>query len=191
MCKINRIPKVGKVSQRPIPVSLPSFNPVREGITFSFEALDKNEFFNLDGTCPNWSSDLFDMLKEVSTHSERDLISGKFRTYRVHNHEKATCPCAIPEGVELRDCYQIRISKSKGGIHGVFRENVFYVIWLDPLHNMYPDEHYGGLRKVKIPSTCCKDRDEEIAHLKQELDEARHCAEEWKELAEASLDEQK
>lgn len=47
-------------------------------------------------------------------------------------------------------------------------DNIFYVIWLDPLHNMYPDDKYGGLRKVKPHSTCCKDRDEEIIQLKQE-----------------------
>lgn len=31
---------------------------------------------------------------------------------------------------ELKDFYQIRLSTAKG-IHGVFYENVFYVMWLD------------------------------------------------------------
>lgn len=153
------------------------------GLKFSFEALEKTEYFSLDGTCPNWSADLFEMLKDVSGHTLTDMVSGEYkRKYRVHNHEKASPPSKLPEGVELKDCYQIRISTSKGGIHGVFNENVFYVIWLDPLHNMYPDDRFGGLRKTKQASTCCKDRDEEIMHLKEELEKAKKEAKELEEL---------
>ena len=60
----------------------------------------------------------------------------------------------------------------------------FYVIWFDPLHNMYPDDRFGGLRKVKSPSTCCKDRDEEIARLKQELEQSQKDAKFWENFAE-------
>ena len=123
----------------------------------------------MDGTCNNWPSEMLDMMKEVSKHNNTELKMGQIRTYRVHNHERAHCPSPLPEGVELRDCYQIRISKSKGGIHGIFRENVFYVIWLDPLHNMYPDDRFGGLRKIKAPSTCCKDREDEIIRLQKRI----------------------
>ena len=83
-------------------------------------------------------------------------------------------PSKLPDGVALKDCYQIRISKSKGGIHGVFgRSKVFYVIWIVPFHNMYPDSRYVGLRKVKQGSTWCKHKDEEIAQLRQELENAK------------------
>lgn len=155
-----------------------------DGIKFSFETLEKTEYFNLDGTCANWSSDLFDMLKDVSGHTVADMVSGEYkRKYRVHNHEKAKLPSKLPAGV---DCYQIRISSSKGGIHGVFSENIFYVIWLDPLHNMYPDDRYGGLRQIKPASNCCKDRDEEILLLKEKLREAEEEVKVWQELAESA-----
>lgn len=91
----------------------------------------------------------------------------------MHSHENATPPSKVPDGVELKDCYQIRISKSKGGIHGVFNGNIFYVIWLDPLHNMYPDDKYGGLRKIKPGSTCCKDRDKIIEQLRENIDKLK------------------
>ncbi len=32
---------------------------------------------------------------------------------------------------------------------------------------MYPDSRYGGLRIIKPPSTCCKDRDLELEKLSQ------------------------
>lgn len=181
---MGRIPKPEKksVSSGIVP-KRPEFIPKKEGISFSFEALERTEYFDLDGTCQNWASDMLDMMKEVSKHGEKELISGQLRTYRVHNHEKAKPPSPLPDGVELKDCFQIRISTSKGGIHGVFRENIFYVIWLDPLHNMYPDDRFGGLRKTKPASTCCKDRDEEIIRLQQELEKAKNDAKIWEELA--------
>lgn len=160
----SRIPKANKpVAQNAI--IRPYFIPAEEKVTFSFSALERTEHFNLDATCPNWAAELFDMLKNVSNYSKTDLLSGKLRTYRVHDHETASPPDPLPEGVALKDCYQIRISKSKGGIHGVFNENTFYVIWLDPQHNMYPDDKYGGLKVIKPPMTCCKDRDEIIENL--------------------------
>lgn len=167
---MGRIPKPSKSSVSNIPSpNKASFLATQDGITFSFEIFEKTEYFNLDGTCNNWPSEMLDMMKEVSKHNNTELKMGQIRTYRVHNHERAHCPSPLPEGVELRDCYQIRISKSKGGIHGIFRENVFYVIWLDPLHNMYPDDRFGGLRKIKAPSTCCKDREDEIIRLQKRI----------------------
>lgn len=191
MCTSSRIPKAkqstGSSSQIPKQTGLKTSE---QGLKFSFEALDKTEYFSLDGTCQNWSADLFEMLKDVSGHSVVDMVSGDYkRKYRVHNHEKATPPSKLPDGVALKDCYQIRISTSKGGIHGVFGiGNVFYVIWLDPLHNMYPDDRFGGLRKVKPPSTCCKDRDEELAQLREELEVAKAEAERWEEFASSLID---
>ena len=144
-----KIPRPNK-PQAQDTIKKPSFIQADEDkkIKFSFSGLDKNDYFDLDATCPNWASKLFDMLKNVSTISKIDLIQGKLATYRVHNHEGAKPPCQLPNGVELKDFYQIRIDKSHGGIHGVFYENIFYVIWLDPLHNMYPDPKYGGLKTV-------------------------------------------
>lgn len=107
------------------------------------------------------------MMKSVSEIPQIDLMRNAYSTYRVHQHADAKPPCKVPIGIELKDFYQIRISTSKGGIHGVFYEDVFYIVWLDPLHNMYPNDRFGGLRKISPLSTCCKDRDEEITLLKQ------------------------
>ena len=178
----SRIPKPRVVPDNRI--FKPAFVSAADNVTFSFSALDRTEYFNLDGTCQNWASELFEMLKTVSSCSKADLICNRFRTYRVHNHENAKPPNPLPEGVALKDCYQIRLSKSKGAIHGVFNENVFYVIWLDPLHNMYPDEHYGGLRKVQPPSSCCKDRDKEIIELKEKIKQLESDCKFWESEAE-------
>ena len=181
---MRNIPIASKINIKPIPSPIfQALHLTDDGIVFSFEALDKTEYFNLDGTCQNWASDMLEMLKQVSRLTVKELTSGKFRTFRLHTHEGARCPSPLPEGVELKDVYQLRISKSKGGIHGVLIEKCFYVIWFDPLHNMYPDEKYGGLRKVLPPSTCCKDRDKEILRLQEEVKNAKDEAKDWEEPA--------
>lgn len=35
------------------------------------------------------------------------------------------------------DCWQLRINNETFRVHGFFIENVFYIVWLDPLHNLY------------------------------------------------------
>ena len=35
------------------------------------------------------------------------------------------------------DCWQLGINSTTFRIHGFFIENVFYVVWLDPLHMLY------------------------------------------------------
>lgn len=156
------------ISHSRIPQSLSS-NDVNENLLFSFALVERNKFFNLDGTCQNWAADLFETLQKASTIKICDVhakkYSGKNSTFRIHPHTDVKYPCAKPQNAQLEDMWQIRISTSKGGIHGFFVDNIFYVIWFDPQHNLYPDENHGGLRKVIPPSTCCKDRDAEISRL--------------------------
>lgn len=140
-----------------------------ERLLFSFAAVQRDDYFNLDGTCQNWAAELFDALQKASNLKISDVYAGKYSgkssPFRIHSHRDVKNPCSSPNGVKVEDMWQIRVSKSKGGVHGIFSENVFYIIWFDPQHNLYPDENHGGLKKVKAPSTCCKDRDEEIKNL--------------------------
>jgi hypothetical protein len=42
---------------------------------------------------------------------------------------------------QLRDCepYQLTISANEHGrVHGIMIDNVFYVVWVDPNHSLYP-----------------------------------------------------
>lgn len=174
-----QIPKVKASNCQKIPK--PNFFSSNNNgnVVFSFASLEWTKYFNLDGSCMNWSFELFNMLKSVSTISKVDLLSGKFPKYRVHDHRRAKAPDPLPNGVELKDCYQLRISKTKGGIHGIFVDNIFYVIWLDPLHNMYPDSRYGGLREIKPPNTCCRDRETKIFQLQEENKKLKDENEYW------------
>lgn len=35
------------------------------------------------------------------------------------------------------ECWQLGINNQGFRIHGFFIENIFYIVWLDPLHNLY------------------------------------------------------
>lgn len=72
---MGRIPKAKKASGDIIPEpKVGEFHPSEGTIQFSFEALERTEYFNLDMTCPRCPSDLFEMLKEVSKHKVNELI---------------------------------------------------------------------------------------------------------------------
>lgn len=165
------IPKASKVEGRTIPFATVGIGK-SEKVVFSFAAVDKTEYFNLDGTCQNWAADLFDTLKTVSELPLSRIYSGEFSrpgsTLRIHRHGKAVPPSPLPEKIDINEMWQIRVAKSKGGIHGLFVDNVFFVIWMDPQHNMYPDERYGGLKKIKPPSSCCLERENDIINLQKE-----------------------
>lgn len=160
---------------------------LKENILFSFDLMDKNEFFNLDGTCQNWASDLFDTMKAVSNIPSGRVYSGEFSRgsspLRIHMHGNAVAPCNIPENIDLEAMWQIRISASKGGIHGTLVKNIFHVVWFDPQHNLHPDKNHGGLKKIIPPSTCCKERDKEITVLREQLEKARSEVEFWEKFA--------
>ena len=186
---MSRIPihkKTEKISKSRIP-NQGNVKIEKQSILFSFSALERNEYFNLDGTCQNWASDLFDTIKIVSGIPINEITAGRYSgknsTLRIHPHKDATAPCKLPEGISLDDMWQIRISLSKGGIHGVFVDNIFYVVWLDPQHNLYPDINHGGLRKVIPPSTCCKDRDNLVAELKDKYEAMKKDRDEWMQIA--------
>ena len=187
--KEKKIPIVdnSKLSESRIPSVEPKLG-LDERILFSFAAIQRNEYFNLDGTCINWASDLFSTLEEASKIKLKDIYAGKYSgknsTLRIHSHKNVKNPCKMPLNVNLEDMWQIRISKSKGGVHGIFYENVFYLIWFDPQHNLYPDDNHGGLKKITPPSTCCKEREIELEQLKAENDQLKNNVKTYEELLE-------
>ena len=48
--------------------------------------------------------------------------------------------------------YQFRISKSKGRVIGIKIDNVFYIVYLDPFHNLINSEGYGKQKKQPPPN---------------------------------------
>ena len=47
---------------------------------------------------------------------------------------------------------KVMIDKSSGRVIGVIVNNVFYVVWLDPHHNLTDSEGYGTVKKYPAPA---------------------------------------
>jgi len=172
-------PKIPNNKKSKFPIPEKELEELREfkdkKLVLSFRFLDlKHEAFNLGGTCNKWGNDLFKMLKELSNITRKQFVVDLREHYRSHDHDWDKLDYKYNftyEFLEQVECRQARISLSKGGIHGFIVGNRFYVVWLDPHHNLYPDDKHGGVTILKPPETCCSYRDKELHRLNEELKE--------------------
>lgn len=144
-------------------------------IVFNYDLLDlTHDLFNLGGRCNNWFVKMFNVLSFLSHEVTPERLysrefTGKTSPIRFHKHkieEVSDWPDFLTEQV---DFYQIRFGLTNGGIHGLLIDNIFHIIWIDPHHNMYPNENYGGIKRFKRPGECCSYRDKELLKLEEEI----------------------
>ena len=142
-------------------------------IVFSFEYLDTdNPKFTLNGICNGWFVSLIDSLRDVSTKTYNEFALASSH-YDYHTHDwKNTSEKGFPfhkESVQYEGV-QFRISSSQGRVHGFFIGHVFYVVWFDPHHNLYPDDRFGGIKLFPKPKDCASILKDRINYLERELD---------------------
>ena len=125
------------------------------GFSFSFSCFDReNALFNLggkekDGTVGGkWFLRLLDCLKDVSGKSIEEL---KHSTYDLHPVKWESANVKRPAAYEQAEYWQFRIDKSHGRVIGILIDSVFYIVWLDPHHNLTNSEGYGGIEKFSKP----------------------------------------
>ena len=152
-------------------------NPLDRFMVFSFRSLDRNEFFDFTRICDGWAIVLLEALKELSSHYVKEIIYNRGKNLSYHSDELAKdCPIKPPKGMRLKDLSEIRFSKSNGRIHGRLVENVFFVVWIDPLHNVFPDDRFGGIRKIRmVKESCCESLLEELDRKNKELEWFDEC----------------
>ncbi len=146
-----------------------------EKVIFSFNFLDlEDELFNL-GTmkkrsvpiCSEWFMTLLETLKEISNLKPNELKNQK-QHYDYHSHDWNNVTKKFNfsnDFLEQVDGVQFRLSSSKGRVHGFMIGNRFYIVWLDPHHNLYPNERYGGTKYYEKPKTCFEKLSEENVRL--------------------------
>lgn len=124
-------------------------NAVTEkSFAFSFACFDReHELFNLgdnSNQCGvvrgNWFLDLIDCLKNVCNCNIYEL---KTSTHDLHPVDWESTNVTPPKNYEQLDFKQFRINKSKGRVIGFCLDNIFYVMWFDPHHNLTNSEGYG------------------------------------------------
>ncbi|MDQ0492792.1 hypothetical protein [Paenibacillus brasilensis] len=146
-------------------------------VIFSWQFFDRsNPLFNCGEVGPEWFVDLMDSMKSIS-----QMEFEKFRIHngpplRVHSHEWDRVSAKYPLNEMLlkqieQDTLQFAVSKARGRVHGFVISNVFYIVWVDPHHNLYPMERHGGLDYCDAPSSCYDCLEIENEELRTRLDE--------------------
>jgi hypothetical protein len=149
-------------------------NAVTEkSFAFSFACFDReHELFNLghdssDGgvVSGNWFLDLIDCFKNVCNCNIYDL---KTSMHDLHPIDWEKTNATPPQNYEQLDFKQFRINKSKGRVIGFSIDNIFYVMWFDPHHNLTDSDGYGTATYYYRPQSQYEQNVQKIKALEEE-----------------------
>ena len=127
-------------------------------LSFSFRYFTQQEYFGIGEQDAAWLTNLLERVKDLSGKTRSILENPTERdAYRLHPIDWAAknCPITIEDLVSLPNVikenveddffWQFQLSKGTGRVVGFFNENssIFYVVLLDPKHNIQPSKDYG------------------------------------------------
>ena len=147
-------------------------NAVTErSFSFSFSCFDRShDLFNLgdntsDGVVGGeWFLSLLDCLKTVCNMTVQEV---KASMHDLHPINWETANANKPDNSDQCEYWQFRINKSKGRVIGILIDSIFYIVWLDPHHNLTDSEGYGGVNKYRAGMSIYEKQKFEIDSLKQ------------------------
>ncbi|MBV6447377.1 hypothetical protein [Nitrosomonas sp.] len=115
-----------------------------ETIRFSFKHLDlNNKKFSCGGKKSDYFTKVLERLKNISHLKISEIFSNRSPSLRAHPidwDETTETNGFISLNEQLRQvpAYQFQISSNEHGrLHGFILSNIFFVVWLDPEHNLY------------------------------------------------------
>jgi len=115
-------------------------------LCFSFKHLDLygNAKFCLEKCAEGYLDKFLCRLRDLSGLSVKDFRTNKNKALRIHRlrweetSEPAGFACLNPQ-LKEQEAWQFEISANEHGrVHGVLLDNTFFVVWIDPRHEMYP-----------------------------------------------------
>ena len=130
--------------------SIPSPNlPVKQDTVFSFKYLDiKSKKFSFREKKAIYYSTVIERLRDVNSMTPNEIQNPTNpKTLRCHSIDWAgtSCPTGFSSCLNEQLCsntpYQFSISKSEHGrVIGFMVDNIFYIVWFDPDHALYPEK---------------------------------------------------
>lgn len=178
MTKKIRIPEVKKQltkEKRTLPFNGAAVS--EKSFSFSFACFDRShDYFNLGDNTPDgvvsgtWFLDLVDCLKSVSNMTIADL---KASLHELHPVDWQKANTKAPVGSDQYEYWQFRVNKSKGRVIGFLIDGVFYVVWLDPHHNLTDSKGYGGVNKYKAGMSAYERQELRIAQLEEQIEQLK------------------
>lgn len=161
-------------------------------LTFSFRHFEKTDIFNANRACDGWTHLFMDTLADLSAKTIKELIDQQshFRSHLIHWADvEYRFNNWSEEQLEQYECRSISLGTSSGRIHGFHVLGVFYIVWLDPHHWLYPDDRYGKVQPSKPKETCCEAHIERIKQLEQAFEESERSNKDLKEQNEMLYDQ--
>ena len=118
--------------------------PLRRGLSFSFQFFINRPPFELNLSGVGYTLTLLERLRDLGGMTAQQLMSARHSALRCHPiiWSDTTQPNGfhhINEAIrEQLTPYQFSLSgNAHGRVHGFFIGDVFYVVWLDPEHQLY------------------------------------------------------
>ncbi|MDX2271052.1 MAG: hypothetical protein NW237_03760 [Cyanobacteriota bacterium] len=120
--------------------------PSFQGVSFSFRYLDSHHpKFSVNHKDIHYLIALLERWRSLCSQTALELKQSRSPALRCHpidwdDPKVSESSFGIPNQEQLVDIpYQIAISANEHGrLHGFFIKEVFYVVWMDPDHNLYP-----------------------------------------------------
>lgn len=130
-----------KVKKPPAPSPIPKKTSSPK-LSFSFAFLSDREKFNCRLGGEHYTQKLLERLKAVSGNTKEDLFANHSPALRAHPivFADTTEPNGFPLNPYYQDmpAFQFSVSVNEHGrVCGIIMDNVFFVVWLDPKHNLY------------------------------------------------------
>ena len=147
-------------------------------VIFTFVDLDREHpYFNLSKVGPGWFILLLDTLQKLSNMSWSSILSDDAYDAHPHDWNKTTTQFK-KEKYEQFEGVQFQLKKNTGRVHGYVIGNLFYVVWLDPYHNLYDMDGFPPVKsKIKMyknpGKSCLQIYNEDIEYLAKENQELR------------------
>lgn len=149
-----------------------------KSFSFSFACFDRqHELFNLGDTTPsgtlpaNWFIDLLDCLKSVSNMNVSEMKSS---LHDLHPIDWRKTNTSAPSEEAQLEYWQFRINKSKGRVIGFLIDGVFYIVWLDPHHNLTNSEGYGTATYYKPALSLFEQKEAQLQEQQREINSLRN-----------------
>ncbi len=139
--------KKGRISAGQVPPhrgKIPSAPDVPDDLVrFSFRYLELRDNFTAESQDGKYLCKLLERLKALSDMRISELTSNRSGALRFHpiHWPDTTEPegfSHLNEQLQSATPHQFAISANAyGRVHGFFIDNVFFIVWLDPEHNLY------------------------------------------------------
>jgi hypothetical protein len=125
------------------------------------------------------------VLAEISKLTRNELMVQQSRRFRAHqldwNKTKFKFGFSA-DFLEQVECAQFCLSTGKGRVHGFLIGNRFYIVWLDPHHNMYPEDTHH-VKYCDTPINQYEDLAIKHTYLEKQVDKlSKENKELWGEL---------